>query len=124
MSLSVDSSQQGRYVQANGLDIYYEEYGNGEPLLLIHGGIVNHTMWEKHIPIFAQHFRVIAPDSRGHGRTKNTIDTMSYRLLADDMVAFIHALGLQQPLVCGYTVNGEIEFPTFGEMKFPSTDVQ
>jgi len=100
--------QPGRYVPANGIHIYFEQYGSGEPLLLIHGGTVNHTSWEKHIPAFAQHYSVIAPDSRGHGRTKNPLDTMTYRLLADDMAAFIQALGLDQPLVCGYSDGGQI----------------
>jgi pimeloyl-ACP methyl ester carboxylesterase len=108
MPTLVNSTQQGRYVRANGIDIYYEEYGSGEPLLLIHGGFVNHTMWEQHIPIFAQHFRVITPDSRGHGRTKSPIDTLSYRLFADDMAEFVQALGLRQPLVCGYSDGGQI----------------
>ena len=71
--------------------------------------LANHEQWQIHIPTLAQHFRVIAPDSRGHGRTKNPLDTMSYRLLADDMAALIQALGLQQPLVCGYSDGGQIE---------------
>ena len=98
----------GHYVEANGLNIYYEEYGSGEPLLLIHGDTLNHNMWEQHIPEFAKHFRVIAPDSRGHGRTKNPGAALSYRLLADDMVALIQALGLVRPLLCGYSGGGQI----------------
>lgn len=100
--------QAGHYVQANGLQIYYEESGSGAPLLLIHGGNVNLSMWAAHIPLFAQHFRVIAPDSRGHGRTKNPLDTLSCRLLADDMAALIHALALDKPWVCGYSDGGQI----------------
>jgi pimeloyl-ACP methyl ester carboxylesterase len=98
----------GRFEQANGIDIYYEEVGSGEPLLLIHGGFGNHSMWAPLIPAFARHFRVIAPDSRGHGRTKNSIDRMTYGLMADDMAAFIRALGLDRPLVCGYSDGGQI----------------
>jgi pimeloyl-ACP methyl ester carboxylesterase len=108
MTTGGNSTRQGAYVQANGLDIYYEEYGSGEPLLLVHGGFNNNTMWDIHIPIFAQHFRVIAPDSRGHGRTKNPIKTLSYPMMAGDMAAFVQALGLQQPLVCGYSDGGQI----------------
>jgi pimeloyl-ACP methyl ester carboxylesterase len=108
MSTQASSAQPGQYAKANGINIYYDQHGSGEPLLLLHGGVVSHSMWEKHIPIFAQHYTVIAPDSRGHGRTKNPLDTMSYRLLADDMAAFIRALGLDRPLVCGYSDGGQI----------------
>ena len=108
MSTHETSVQQRQYVQANGLNIYYEEYGTGEPLVLIHGGMVNLTMWEHQIPLLAQHFRVITLDNRGHGRTRNPVDTLDYRLMADDTAAFIRALDLDQPLVCGYSDGGII----------------
>lgn len=108
MTTEQNANQTGAYVHANGIDICYEVYGSGYPLLLIHGASADHTMWEQQIPFFAQHFRVIAPDVRGHGRTKNPHGTMSYRLFADDMAALIQALGLQQPLVCGYSLGGRI----------------
>lgn len=108
MSTDITSAPSGQFVQANGLDIYYEEYGSGEPLLLIHGGTFTSQMWQRHIPAFAQHFRVVAPDSRGHGRTRNPTGEFSYRLLADDMAAFAKALELNQPLVCGYSDGGQV----------------
>jgi pimeloyl-ACP methyl ester carboxylesterase len=108
MATSEPPVPSGRYIQCNGLSIFYEEYGSGKPLLLIHGGTVNHSMWVPHIPALARHFRVIAPDSRGHGRTKNPSDFMSYRLLADDMASFVQALELEQPSVCGFSDGGQI----------------
>ena len=98
----------GHYVSANGLRIYYEDHGQGEPLILVHGGTVSSQLWQAQIPTFAQHFRVLAPDSRGHGRTVNPSDTLSYRVLADDLAAFVHALGLPKPLVYGYSDGGQI----------------
>jgi pimeloyl-ACP methyl ester carboxylesterase len=100
--------QQGRYVQANGLKIYYEEYGNGKPLLLFHGGTQTSASWDEFIPALTQHFRVITPDSRGHGHTNNPEGQFSYRLMAADMAAFIKALGLEKPLVLGYSDGGQI----------------
>ncbi len=105
---NVTSTQQGQYVQVNGLNMYYEEHGGGEPLILLHGGTATSRMWQPHIPSFAQHFRVIAPDSRGHGRTNNPTGEFSYRLMADDVAAFVQALGLTKPLVCGYSDGGQI----------------
>lgn len=101
-------SPNGHYVQANGLNMYYEEYGSGEPLVLIHGGTGSNKRFEPHIPTLSKHFRVIAPDFRGHGQTDNPSEEFSYRLLADDMAAFINALKLSKPLVCGWSDGGQI----------------
>jgi pimeloyl-ACP methyl ester carboxylesterase len=105
---NVNSTRQGHYVPANGLEIYYEEYGSGEPLILLHGGTVTSQMWQPHIPFFTEHFRVIAPDSRGHGHTNNPIGELSYRMMADDVAAFIQALDLKKPLIFGYSDGGQI----------------
>jgi pimeloyl-ACP methyl ester carboxylesterase len=102
------SLQQGQYVQANGLNMYFEEHGSGKPLILLHGGTLTSFAWQPHIPLFAKHFRVIAPDSRGHGRTNNPTGTFSYRLMADDVAALIEALSLTKPLVFGYSDGGQI----------------
>ncbi len=64
-------------------------------------------MWQTHTPFFARHFRVIAPDSRGHGRANNPTGEFSYRLMADDVVALVQALGLTKPLICGYSDGGQ-----------------
>ena len=101
-------SQHGRSIQANGLDISYEEHGHGRPLLLIHGGTDSAETWQPYLPAFAEHYRVIAPDSRGHGRTNNPAGTMSYRLFADDIAALVQALGLHKPLIFGYSDGGQV----------------
>jgi pimeloyl-ACP methyl ester carboxylesterase len=101
-------TQRGLYIQANGLDIYYEEHGQGTPLLLLHGGTLTAESWQPYLAAFAEHYRVIMPDSRGHGQTANPVGTMSYRLLADDMAAFVQALALQKPLICGYSDGGQV----------------
>lgn len=101
-------SQNGHYVKANGLNIYYEEYGSGEPLVLIHGGMGVGNSFEPLIPDFSKQFRVIMPDSRGHGKTDNPSGRLSYRLMADDLAAFIKARGLQSPSICGWSDGGQI----------------
>ena len=92
----------GRYVRANGLDVYYEEYGEGPPLVALHGGMFT----IRRVPAFGARFRVIAPNARGHGRTANPTAAMGYRLLADDVAAVVRALGLDRPLVVGYSHGG------------------
>jgi pimeloyl-ACP methyl ester carboxylesterase len=98
----------GTYIEANGLTVYYEVCGEGEPLLLIHGGTATCRSWVSHLPAFTEHFRVFAPDSRGHGRTDNPAGELAYRSMADDVAALIEALGLRRPLVLGYSDGGQI----------------
>jgi pimeloyl-ACP methyl ester carboxylesterase len=70
---------QGAYVHANGLNIYYEWHGSGEPLLLLHARTGTCRWWDARIATFVEHFQVFALDSRGHGKTDNPAGTLSYR---------------------------------------------
>ncbi len=100
--------QPGHYLRVNGMDMYYEEYGEGRPLILLHGGTSTSQTWQPFLPIFMPHFRVITPDSRAHGRTNNPAGELSYRQMADDVAALIHALNLVQPIIVGYSDGGQI----------------
>jgi pimeloyl-ACP methyl ester carboxylesterase len=116
MSLEASGVQsEGRYAHANGTDIYYVEAGQGQPLLLLHGGVVSTSpVWAghpwayvSHMDTLAEHFRVIAPDTRGHGRTINAGGgSIPYTQLADDVVGLIDALGLDRPMICGFSDGG------------------
>jgi pimeloyl-ACP methyl ester carboxylesterase len=102
---------EGQQIHANGIDIHYVEAGEGEPLILLHGGVVStNLIWEgvplayaSHMGTLATHFRVIAPDTRGCGRTPDGGGDTSYDQLADDVVALIGALGLAPPLITGFS---------------------
>jgi pimeloyl-ACP methyl ester carboxylesterase len=102
------SSPSSNTLRVNDAELFYVEAGVGTPLLLIHGGTVTHESWAAHIPHYVQQHRVIAPDSRGHGRSTNPRNEIMYRLMADDMVALISALKLDKPFVCGYSDGGQI----------------
>jgi pimeloyl-ACP methyl ester carboxylesterase len=93
---------------ANGATLYHEQHGAGEPLVLIHGGLATSAMWEPLLPGLVDRFRVITPDSRGHGRSTNPAGTLSYTQLAGDVAALIAALGLERPVVGGYSDGGQI----------------
>src|SRR5438270_12618816 len=101
----------GRVVRANGIDINYVEAGEGEPLVLLHGGLVSTNPIWTGVPVayagymdtLAEHFRVIGPDTRGCGRTVHPGGPVSFDLLADDIAALIAALGLQRPLIAGFS---------------------
>jgi pimeloyl-ACP methyl ester carboxylesterase len=64
-------------------------------------------MWEQHVPIFAEYFRVITVDSRGHGKTENSPEAFSYRTMADDVASFIQVMGLNKPFICGFSDGGQ-----------------
>jgi pimeloyl-ACP methyl ester carboxylesterase len=105
----------GQVVQANGADIYYVEAGEGEPLLLLDNAMVStNPIWTA-IPFayaafvgtLAEHFRVIAPDTRGSGKSIHPGGSIPSALLADDVAALIDALGLDRPLICGFSDGGE-----------------
>ena len=99
----------GNYVDANGLHMYYEECGSGHPLILLHGGTGNaSTNWGSYYAHLSNHFRVIAPDCRGQGKTDNPTGEFSYRLMAADIVALSKELDLEKPFVGGWSDGGQI----------------
>ena len=98
----------GRSVEVNGAILHYEEHGDGAPLILIHGGLSSSSQWEPVVPELANGFRVITPDSRGHGRSTNPSGGLSYALIADDVAALIAALGLRRPVVGGWSDGGQV----------------
>lgn len=105
---------EAKTVSANGIDIHYLEQGTGTPLLLLHGGLVTtNPIWAgapvayaSHLETFAEHFRVIAPDTRGGGRTRHTGGSPTFDVLADDVLGLIDALRLERPLLCGFSEGG------------------
>lgn len=109
------STRGGAFVYANGIDIHYIEAGEGAPLILLHGGVVSTgPLWSgypvayvDHMAALAEHFRVIAPDTRSSGATRHAGGgTISFSLLADDVVALIEALHLERPLIAGFSEGG------------------
>jgi pimeloyl-ACP methyl ester carboxylesterase len=105
------TTPQGQRVHANGIDIHYLDQGEGEPLVLLHGGLVStNPIWTgvpvayaSHMDRLAEQFRVIAPDTRGCGRTVHSGGPISFDMLADDVAALIGALGLERPLIAGFS---------------------
>jgi pimeloyl-ACP methyl ester carboxylesterase len=97
-------SNNGSIININGKNIYYEEYGQGTPLLLLSGGGINRIIRDfgKCIPGLAEHYRVIAPDTPGQGRSEQT-DSLSYDLLTDFMSQLIDSLKIDSGYVMGWS---------------------
>jgi len=104
----VNENVSGRSIEVNGAALYYEEHGGGAPLILIHGGLATSTQWEPVVAELRDGFRMITPDSRGHGRSNNPDGELSYARIADDVAALIAALELLRPVVGGWSDGGQV----------------
>ncbi|MDO9515204.1 MAG: alpha/beta hydrolase [Syntrophales bacterium] len=95
-------------LRVNGIELYYEMHGEGEPLLLIMGLRRNVEWWYCQIPELAKHFRVIAFDNRGAGRSDKPEMDYSIRLFAEDSATLMESLGIERAHVLGVSMGGYI----------------
>jgi pimeloyl-ACP methyl ester carboxylesterase len=93
----------GRYVHVNGIELYYEIYGTGHPLLLMHGNGGSIYDLRYQIPKFAKHFEVIAVDSRAQGRSTDSDAELTFTLMASDMAALLDSLDIDSAYVVGWS---------------------
>lgn len=97
------------YAEVGDLRIFYLDQGAGVPVILLHGGLATAEMsWAEPMGRLAESYRLLAPDSRGHGRTGNPEQRLDYALMADDMAGFIDVLGLDRPVLVGYSDGAQI----------------
>ena len=102
----------GSYASVNGLQLYYEIHGAGEPLILLHGGLGAIQMFGEVLPSLAQNRRVVAVDLQAHGRTADIDRPLSFELMAGDIVALIKHLGIEEADVMGYSLGGGVALRT------------
>ncbi|MET4107563.1 alpha/beta fold hydrolase [Hymenobacter sp. UYP22] len=131
-----DSAAVGRSVAVTGGRLYYEEYGWGEPLLLLHGNSQSIEAFAAQIGELSRHFRVIAVDTRAQGRSQDATTTpLSYELFAADMRQLLDSLQLRQVNVLGWSDGGNtaltmaLRYPSYvrrlavmGANLFPGTE--
>ncbi|WP_031158362.1 alpha/beta fold hydrolase [Streptosporangium roseum] len=96
------------YAEVNGLSLYFEEHGSGEPLVLLHGGFGSGEMFAPILPTLAEGRRVILVDLQGHGRTADVDRPLRPELMADDIAALIKHLGLAQADMMGYSLGADV----------------
>ena len=95
------------FAQTNNIQTFYEIHGEGSPLLLIHGGLVDYRMWQRQVEPFSKKYRVITYDIRGHGQTGGSEKRVySVQLLAEDLRALREQLQVDKPVVCGLSLGG------------------
>ena len=100
------------YADVNGLSLYYEEHGSGEPLSCCTAASASGDMFVALLPELAAGRRVITVDLQGHGRTADIDRPFSPELMADDVAALAAHLGLEQIDVMGYSLGGAVALRT------------
>lgn len=107
---SVDPADSG-YAEIDGLKMYYEVYGNGKPIVLLHGSFMNIPMnWLHIIPLLAKDRKVIVPEMQGHGRTRDISRDFSYEAMADDVSGLLRLLNIDSADILGYSMGGGVAF--------------
>jgi pimeloyl-ACP methyl ester carboxylesterase len=98
-----------RTITVDGAELYVEERGSGEPLLLLHGGTGTGADW-KHVfdlDELAKTWRLVVPDARGHGRSTNPGGELTFRRCGRDVVALLDALGIEQTRAIGMSLGAK-----------------
>lgn len=98
----------GEYVELSGVRTWYEAEGDGDPLLLLHGGFCTNETWGGQRPDFAAKYRVYLPERRGHGHTPDMAGPFSYQDMADDTVRFLEAVVRGPAHLIGWSDGGVV----------------
>lgn len=100
------------YAPVNGLNLYYETHGAGEPLILLHGGLGTGEMFAAIMPALSSTRRVITVDLQAHGRTADIDRPLSLQQMADDIAGFLQYLGIEKADIMGYSMGGLVALRT------------
>jgi pimeloyl-ACP methyl ester carboxylesterase len=98
----------GNYAEVNGLSMYYEIHGTGEPLVLLHGAYMTIDAMGEVVPELAKTRQVIAVELQGHGRTADIDRPLSYEQMADDVAALVDHVGIEDADIFGYSMGGGV----------------
>lgn len=100
------NSKAGKYVDIRGFKMYYEVYGKGSPMLMIHGNGGSISDFKNQIGYFSKAYKVIVADSRAQGKSVDSGDSLSYEMMADDYNVLLDKLGLDSCHVIGWSDGG------------------
>ena len=92
----------------DGARIYYEDRGEGQPILLVHGWLCSSRFWQRNVPELATRFRVVTLDLRGHGNSSKALTGHTVRQYARDVRAVIEHLGLRETVLVGWSLGGPV----------------
>ena len=93
-------------IKTNNIELYYEVYGAGQPLVLISGLGYPLWQWHKMVPFLAEHFQVITFDNRGVGQSDKPAGPYTAQMLATDTAGLLDALGIEKAIIAGHSMGG------------------
>ena len=102
-----ETTPQRGYAPVNGLEMYYEIHGSGEPLVLLHSAFYTVELWGPFLASLAETHQVIAVEFQGHGHTADIDRPFSYEQLADDVAALMEHLGIAQADIVGHSIGAD-----------------
>jgi len=102
------NAQLGKYMDVNGVKLYYEVYGKGEPLLLLHGNNSSMGSFNKQLEALSKKYTVIGLDSRGQGKSTSDGTKITYELMAEDVNTFLEKMQLKNVNILGWSDGGNI----------------
>lgn len=103
---SIQMPSQGHFATVNGFQMYYEIYGEGSPLVLLHNFTGSTLFWQPYLADLAVHFKLIVIDMRGHGRSTNPTNQFTHRQSALDIFALLDQLEIDQFKAIGASSGG------------------
>ena len=98
----------GEYADIGQVHTWYETHGRGQPLVLLHGDLATNDAWAGEVGALAEHFRVIAPERRGHGHTPDVEGPVTYQVMADDTIGFIDKVISEPVHLIGWSGGGVV----------------
>ncbi len=107
-SLFSQQENAGKYVDVNGMKMYYEVSGEGDPLIVLPGAYMDIMTMGKIIPMLAENHKVYALEFQGHGHTEDIDRPITYQNLSDDVAEFMDAVGIEKADVFGYSMGGQV----------------
>ena len=93
------------FIEVGEAKLFYEEMGEGEPVIMIHGGFLNHHMWDNQFETFARHYRAIRYDARNHGQSAGVADTFAH---FEDLQALMKSRQIEKAIIMGLSMGGYV----------------
>jgi pimeloyl-ACP methyl ester carboxylesterase len=91
------------YAPINGVKIWYAVFGQGAPVILLHGGLANSNYWGNQVPVLSKYYQVVVMDSRAHGRSTRDGQRISYELMASDVIGLMDYLKMKKTAIVGWS---------------------
>lgn len=101
-----NNGRAGKYVDIRGIKMYCEIYGNGKPLLMIHGNGGSIRSFNNIIPFYSKNYKIVLTDSRAQGKSVDGNDSLNFEMMADDEAALLQALQIDSAYVIGWSDGG------------------